>query len=1046
MSHQNGFFVAGGPLKTNNPSYVERPADEELYQRILAREFSYVLTPRQMGKSSLMYRTANRLKDEGFRSVEIELNQLGSSLTEDKWYLGLLAVISRRLRLTTAPEVWWAEHDWLGPVHRFVQFMREVVLVEINDPVVIFIDEIDITIRLDFSDDFFAAIRSLYTTRNEDPIFERLIFVLLGAVSPADLIKDNTRTPFNIGGKVVLEDFDYADAQVLLRGFQDKFSDQSEVIFKRIYHWTGGQPYLTQRLCKGINEAKQPDWTASEIDHLVQTVFLSEQGQDDTNIKFVQEKLLRHPHQQQLLKLYKKIYDGREVLNDPRSELHNQLLLLGIVKDCGGQLVCRNEIYKAIFNKSWLTDNIQTNWRVVTAYTMAIIGLLAIVITSGYTLYNFWYIPYRKEKIELRFYKAASESDAAEIQVGLLADLFELQGLFGTPDYDAEARDLFFNLPPPQQAALLTTPNERLPVVIEGIYTTLASLDSANNPRSLDLILSGIESLPPDDRLNRLNDELRSWVQGRTAVANGQFDEALRAYTDAWEINPNNPAILFERAKVYAELRQYNEALADLDRLTGLVTPLEVSQSAPTPPPPTLTPTPEDTPFPLMTEPMAAADEAGSGLPDEASTPDPTNTPTATLTPTLSPTPTPEFVKIGSEFETTNQVIAVVRDLINSDPNLVGFLEEAKTTRYTNLREFGLVPAPALTPFAQPVCDPKSNYEENDSISLKQACRLEFDRPYRAFPEDEEDYYYFIIDEPTTLSLQISDYAASTGGQFVIYDALDFSKWVQIKPVDDTQVMSEEDLAPGKYYVRVYTPPEGVDQDTTSYQLLLSSSLLPTPTPRAVADNLAPPTSTATATSTPTPTPTSTPTPTLTPTPRPTLAPNDPTSTATPTSTPTFTPTPTPTPGFQFRFGPKLLEPIRFASYPPEETIRFTWESLPLQGEHQYYSVILVRDDLSDAEACFHWQVKEPETFIKPADHGCTPGDYHWGVGIATDLSAGEGDFIWRDDSQFDERFPIGIGVPHSGGKPGSGDSSGGESNGSNGNGGSVPDTLPPPN
>ena len=55
------FFVAGGTLKAEEPSYVRRPADDELFELASSGQFCYVLTPRQMGKSSLMIRTARRL-------------------------------------------------------------------------------------------------------------------------------------------------------------------------------------------------------------------------------------------------------------------------------------------------------------------------------------------------------------------------------------------------------------------------------------------------------------------------------------------------------------------------------------------------------------------------------------------------------------------------------------------------------------------------------------------------------------------------------------------------------------------------------------------------------------------------------------------------------------------------------------------------------------------------------------------------------------------------------------------------------------------------
>jgi predicted AAA+ superfamily ATPase len=114
MSHQiknnTDFYVVGGTLKPDAPSYIERKADKELYEHILKGDFCCVLTPRQMGKSSLMVRTAGRLKKEGIRTAIIDLTQIVTEkekTSADKWYYGIAYRIVRDLDIKTKLSDWW---------------------------------------------------------------------------------------------------------------------------------------------------------------------------------------------------------------------------------------------------------------------------------------------------------------------------------------------------------------------------------------------------------------------------------------------------------------------------------------------------------------------------------------------------------------------------------------------------------------------------------------------------------------------------------------------------------------------------------------------------------------------------------------------------------------------------------------------------------------------------------------------------------------------------------------------------------------------------
>ena len=249
----------GGAMPLDSKFYIERREDIE-FAGAMQRRDSIVLVKgaRQMGKTSLVTRGLQQARESGAKCFRVDFQKLTSADLSDEptFFRSLAEMIADQLDCDTLPDERW--NSSRSGAYNFERYLRREVLAPSLVPLVWALDEVDKLFACAFGGDVFALFRSWHNDRAYEPDgpWAKLTLVIAYATEAHLFITDVNQSPFNVGTRLTLADFEWSEVAELNRRYGSPLQSEAEI--ERLHALTGGQPYLTRRALDHL--AQRENW------------------------------------------------------------------------------------------------------------------------------------------------------------------------------------------------------------------------------------------------------------------------------------------------------------------------------------------------------------------------------------------------------------------------------------------------------------------------------------------------------------------------------------------------------------------------------------------------------------------------------------------------------------------------------------------------------------------------------------------------------------------------------------------------------------------
>lgn len=210
-----------GAIAADSPFYIERPPTEVQVRTELGKPGALVRikAPKEMGKTSLILRTLEFFKQQGYLTVYLNLEQLDLAICSDlnRFLRSLCASITRQLGLEPKLDDYWDED--IGSKVSCSLYFRQHLLEQLQSPLIIAIDELNRIFEYpQVAQDFLPLLRSWYEEGKRVPAWQNLRLIVAHSTEVYVPLQIN-QSPFNVGLAVQLAGFTEKQVQQLAQRY-----------------------------------------------------------------------------------------------------------------------------------------------------------------------------------------------------------------------------------------------------------------------------------------------------------------------------------------------------------------------------------------------------------------------------------------------------------------------------------------------------------------------------------------------------------------------------------------------------------------------------------------------------------------------------------------------------------------------------------------------------------------------------------------------------------------------------------------------------------